>query len=74
MSDTDKWPENLADIAYSARVGYNWFPFTEVGVIAPSVNVIAGVVDGFATVPEIPFAVTTDTFVTVPGPPSPCPT
>ena len=46
-------------------------PLTEVGVIAPSVNVIAGVVVGSATVPEIPFAVTTETDVTLPGPDGP---
>ena len=36
------------------------------GVIAHKVKVIAGVVDGFATLPEIPFAETTETDVTVP--------
>ena len=39
---------------------------TEVGVMAPRVNVMAGVVVGFATVPLTPFAVTTDVVVTVP--------
>ncbi len=39
---------------------------TVVGVIAPRLNVIAGVVVEVATDPEIPFAVTTDTEVTVP--------
>jgi hypothetical protein len=39
---------------------------TVVGVILPRVMVIAGVVVGFATEPETPFAVTTDTDVTVP--------
>lgn len=39
---------------------------TEVGVIAPRVNVIAGVVVGVATAPETPLAVVTDTLVTVP--------
>lgn len=42
---------------------------TELGVIAPRVNVIAGVVVGFATDPDTPFAVTTETDVTVPAPP-----
>jgi hypothetical protein len=37
---------------------------TDVGVIAPRFNVIAGVVVGLATVPETPFAVVTDTVVT----------
>ena len=41
---------------------------TLVGVIAPKVNVIAGVVVGVATVPLIPLAVTTEVDVTVPEP------
>jgi hypothetical protein len=44
-------------------------PFTEVGVIAPRVNVMAGVVVAVATEPDIPLAVTTETLVTVPEPP-----
>jgi hypothetical protein len=44
-------------------------PFTDVGVIAPSVNVIAGVVVAVATDPDTPLAVATDTDVTVPVPP-----
>src|SRR6185436_11255889 len=44
------------------------FPLTLVGVIAPSVKVMAGVDVGFATLPDTPFAVTTDTFVTLPVP------
>ena len=44
---------------------------TDVGVIAPSVNVIAGVVVELATVPETPFAEVTDTEVTEPPPPPP---
>lgn len=43
-------------------------PLTLVGVIAPSVNVIAGVDVGLATLPETPFAVTTLTLVTLPVP------
>src|SRR6185312_3588489 len=43
-------------------------PLVEVGVIAPRVKVIAGVVVAVATVPETPFAVTTETAVTVPVP------
>jgi len=39
---------------------------TEVGVIAPRVNVMAGVVDGVATDPLIPLAVATDKVVTDP--------
>ena len=39
---------------------------TEVGVIAPKVKVIAGVVVAFATEPEIPFAVVTETELTLP--------
>jgi hypothetical protein len=38
----------------------------EVGVISPSVKVIAGVLVEFATTPLTPLAVTTDTDVTVP--------
>jgi hypothetical protein len=48
-------------------------PFVEVGVIAPKDRVIAGVVAGLATVPETPFAVATETVVTVPPPPPPPP-
>ena len=43
-------------------------PLTEVGVIAPNVSVIAGVVVAVATEPDTPFAVTTETEVTVPVP------
>src|SRR5580658_9545066 len=39
---------------------------TELGVIAPSVSEIAGVVVGFETVPETPLAVATETEVTEP--------
>jgi hypothetical protein len=39
---------------------------TLVGVIAPRVSVIAGVVVGFATAPDTPFAAVTETEVTVP--------
>lgn len=42
--------------------------FTVVGVIFPSVRVIAGVVVAVATLPETPFAVVTETEVTVPEP------
>lgn len=48
-------------------------PFTDDGVIAPNVKVIAGVVVAVATVPETPFPVVTDTDETVPvgaAPPS----
>ena len=41
---------------------------TLVGVIAPSVKEIAGVVVAVATVPLTPFAVVTETLVTVPVP------
>ena len=44
---------------------------TDEGVIAPSARVIAGVVVAVATVPDTPFALTTDTLVTVPEPPPP---
>jgi hypothetical protein len=40
---------------------------TDTGVIFPSVSVIAGVVVGLATVPEMPFALTIDTVVTPDG-------
>lgn len=43
--------------------------FTELGVIAPNVSVIAGVVEALATEPLTPLAVTTDTDETVPPPP-----
>ena len=43
-------------------------PLTLVGVIAPSVRLMAGVVVAVATVPETPLAVVTDTLVTVPDP------
>jgi len=48
-------------------------PLTVVGVIAPSVKVIAGVVVAVATLPDTPFAVTTETDVTVPELPAPPP-
>lgn len=44
-------------------------PLVEVGVMAPKVRVIAGVVVAVATVPDTPLAVVTDTVVTVPEPP-----
>ena len=46
---------------------------TELGVIAPRVSVIAGVVVAVATEPETPFAGVTETEVTVPEPPPPPP-
>jgi hypothetical protein len=46
-------------------------PVAELSPIAPTLNVIAGAVVGFATLPDIPFAVTTLTVVTVPLPPPP---
>lgn len=45
--------------------------FTEVGVIAPRVREMAGVVVAFATEPETPFAVVTETVVTLPLPEAP---
>ena len=39
-----------------------------VGVISPSVKLMAGVVVAVATVPDTPLAVVTDTLVTVPEP------
>ena len=48
----------------------NVFPLTVVGVIAPRVIEMAGVVVAVATVPDTPFAVVTDTEVTVPEPPA----
>ena len=44
---------------------------TLVGVIAPRVSVIAGVVVGVATEPDTPDAVTTETMLTVPLPDGP---
>ena len=46
---------------------------TELGVIAPSVNVIAALLDGFVTTAETPLAVFTATEVTVPVPGVPPP-
>ena len=46
-------------------------PLTDVGVMAPSVSVIAGVLVEVATVPETPLASMTDTEVTVPEPAEP---
>ena len=46
---------------------------TDEGVIAPRVNVNAGVVVAVATVADTPLAVTTETLVTVPVPPPPPP-
>ena len=43
-------------------------PLTVVGVIAPRVKVIAGVVVAVATDPETPLAVVTETLVTLPAP------
>ena len=43
----------------------------EVGVMAPRVSEIAGVVVAVATVPDTPLAVVTETEVTVPDPPPP---
>ena len=47
-------------------------PLTDVGAIAPAMIVMAGVVVALATVPENPFAVATDTVVTVPDPHTVC--
>ena len=47
----------------------NVSPLTVEGVIAPKVKVMAGVVVAFATVPDMPLAVVTETLVTVPEPP-----
>jgi hypothetical protein len=44
-------------------------PFTDEGVIAPNVKLIAGVVVGFVTVPETPLAAVTETLVTLPATP-----
>ena len=44
-------------------------PFTELGVMSPSVKVKSGVVVGFATTAETPLAVVTETKVTVPDEP-----
>jgi hypothetical protein len=67
-------PEILL-VPFTASVGVaepdSTIEFTDVGVIAPRVRVIAGVVVGFATVPDTPLAVTTETEATVPVPPPP---
>lgn len=59
-------------LAVAVPVGMS-VPFTLVGVIAPSVREIAGVVVAFATEPDTPLAEVTDTDVTVPVPPHPPP-
>jgi hypothetical protein len=63
---------DTAVVPVTARVGVadpeSTTAFTEVGVIAPSVSEIAGVVVDVATDPDTPFAVVTDTSVTVPVP------
>ena len=69
-------PEIL-EVPVTARVGADapdkTIEFTDDGVIAPRVSVIAGVVVGLATEPDIPLAVTTETPVTEPVPPPSCP-
>ena len=61
-------------VPVTARVGVdapdNTMLFTLLGVMAPRVKVMAGVVVGSATEPDTPLAVTTDTLVTVPEPPA----
>ena len=63
----------MVEVPVTARVGVlepeRVMPLTEVGVIAPKVRVIAGVIVEVATEPETPLAVVTDTDVTVPVPP-----
>jgi hypothetical protein len=63
-------------VPVTARVGVEvpeiTTEFTLEGVIAPRVREIAGVVVEVATEPETPFAVVTDTSVTVPVPPTVC--
>lgn len=60
----------ICDVPVTDRVGVDaperTIELTEVGVIAPSVKLIAGVVVAVATVPDIPFIVTIETIVTVP--------
>jgi len=56
----------LVPLLASDPLPLNVTPFTLVGVIAPSVKLIAGVVVAVATVPLTPFAVVTETLVTVP--------
>ena len=57
-------------VPVTARVGValpdSTTEFTELGVIAPRVRLIAGVVVEVATVPDTPLAVLTETDVTVP--------
>lgn len=61
--------EALFGIVRVPRVVVIIRPFTEVGVIAPRVRVMAAAVVGLATEPETPLAVVTATLVTVPDPP-----
>jgi hypothetical protein len=76
LPDTEVWspvlePE-IEEVPVTASVGVDepemTTEFTEMGDIAPAVMVMAGVVVALATVPEKPFAVATDTVVTVPLP------
>jgi hypothetical protein len=66
---------DILDVPVTASVGVEEPDRTteliEVGVIAPRDKLIAGVVVAVATEPDTPFAVTTDTDVTVPEPPPP---
>lgn len=57
-------PATVKPFVTAARVS----ALTVDGVIAPSVNVTAGVVVGLATLPETPLAVTTERLVRVPVP------
>jgi hypothetical protein len=55
----DVVPETLVPVTVPVEA-------TEVGVMAPRIIVMAGVVESLATVPLTPFAVTTEVVVTVP--------
>lgn len=79
LPDTLVWspvlePDTVV-VPVTARVGVELpdkvTPLMVVGVIAPRVNVMVGVVVAVATLPDIPLAVVTDTDVTVPEPPPP---
>lgn len=56
---------------FEARAACNAEPVLYVMPVNVGINVIAGVVVGFATLPERPFALATETLVTVPEPPPP---
>lgn len=68
--EVPEWAPLIEEVPVTESVGVDEpervIPLTVVGVIAPSVSVIAGVAEAFATEPLTPFAETTEMVVTVP--------